>query len=95
MPSLRGLQNTKVVVDGYTDDVPVGPDLQRQGIINNIDLSSRRADGVASFLVSQGVNQSLVSAQGFGETQPIASNATEEGRAQNRRIEVTLIGDGS
>jgi chemotaxis protein MotB len=95
VPSLRGLQNTKVVVDGYTDNVPIGPDLRRQGIANNIDLSSRRADGVASFLVSQGVNQNLVSAQGFGETHPIASNATEEGRAQNRRIEVTLVGDGS
>jgi chemotaxis protein MotB len=95
VPSLRGLQNTKVVVDGYTDNVPVGPELRSQGIANNIDLSSRRADGVASYLASQGVNRNLLSAQGFGDAHPIASNETPQGRAQNRRIEVTLVGDGS
>jgi chemotaxis protein MotB len=95
VPSLQGLQSTKVVVDGYTDNVPIGAELRRQGIANNIDLSSRRADGVASFLRNQGVNPNLLSAQGFGDAHPIASNDTAEGRAQNRRIEVTLIGDGS
>jgi chemotaxis protein MotB len=95
VPSLQGLQSTKVVVDGYTDNVPVGPDLRRQGVSNNLDLSSKRADGVASFLTSQGVNRSLVSAQGFGDAHPIASNDTAQGRAKNRRIEVTLVGDGS
>jgi chemotaxis protein MotB len=95
VPSLQGLQNTKVVVDGYTDNVPIGADLRGQGISNNIDLSSRRADAVASFLTSQGVNQNLVSAQGFGDAHPVASNETAQGRAQNRRIEVTLVGDGS
>jgi chemotaxis protein MotB len=95
VPSLVGLKNTKVVVDGYTDNVPVGPELRSQGIANNIDLSSRRADGVVSYLASQGVNRNLLSAQGFGDAHPIASNETAQGRAQNRRIEVTLVGDGS
>ena len=83
------------MVDGYTDNVPVGPELRAQGIANNIDLSSRRADGVVSYLASRGVNPNLLSAQGFGDAHPITSNDTAEGRAQNRRIEVTLIGDGS
>jgi chemotaxis protein MotB len=95
VPALQGLQQTKVIVDGYTDNVPVGPDLARFGISNNLDLSSRRADGVATFLVQQGVNQNLVSAQGFGDSNPIASNDTPAGRAKNRRIEVTLRGPGT
>ncbi|MGZ6242828.1 MAG: OmpA/MotB family protein, partial [Candidatus Binataceae bacterium] len=44
---------------------------------------------------SQGVNPNLVSAQGFGDADPVASNATPEGRAQNRRVEVTLANSGS
>ncbi|MBN9510618.1 MAG: OmpA family protein [Alphaproteobacteria bacterium] len=95
VPALQGLQQTKVVVDGYTDNLPVGPELKAQGIADNLDLSSRRADGVVEYLASQGVNQNLLSAQGFGATNPIASNDTAEGRAKNRRIEVTLVGPGT
>lgn len=95
VPTLAGLKQTKVVVDGYTDNVPIGPELRREGIASNLDLSSRRADGVANYLIRQGVNQSLVSAQGFGEANPVASNSTPEGRAKNRRIEVTLVGPGN
>lgn len=95
VPTLKGLQNTKVVVDGYTDNVPIGAALRRGGITTNLDLSSRRADSVANFLVSQGVAQGTVSAQGFGDANPVASNATPEGRAKNRRIEVTLVGPGN
>ena len=95
VPTLQGLQQTKVVVDGYTDNVPVGPELQRMGIASNLDLSSRRADTVVQFLKSQGVNPNLLSAQGFGATNPVASNDTPEGRAKNRRIEVTLVGPGN
>ena len=64
-------------------------------IATNLELSSRRADGVVDYLVNQGLNQNLISAQGFGETNPVASNDTPEGRAQNRRIEVTLVGPGN
>src|SRR5438309_195459 len=52
VPQLRSLQNSKVVVHGFTDDVPVGPALQRAGIADNLDLSSRRAATVAAFLQS-------------------------------------------
>jgi len=92
VPTLSGLQQTKIIVDGYTDNVPIGPGLKREGISSNLELSSRRADVVVDYLVNQGVNQNLISAQGFGESNPVASNDTPEGRAQNRRIEVTLVG---
>jgi chemotaxis protein MotB len=95
LPALTGLQNTKIVVNGYTDNTPTGPELQRQGISNNIDLSSKRAGAVVTFLSSHGVNPNLLSAQGFGDTHPVAPNDTAEGRAKNRRVEIDLIGDGT
>jgi chemotaxis protein MotB len=95
VPTLSGFQQTKVVVDGYTDNVPIGRELQRMGISSNLDLSSRRADGVVDYLRRQGVNQNLLSAQGFGESNPVAPNDTPAGRAKNRRIEVTLVGPGN
>ena len=94
VPTLSGLQQTKIIVDGYTDNVPIGPGLKREGISSNLELSSRRADVVVEYLVNQGVNQNLISAQGFGQSNPVASNDTPEGRSQNRRIEVTLDGPG-
>ena len=94
-PRLRGLQNAKVVVYGYTDNAPVGPALQRQGIPDNLVLSARRAATVVSFLVSQGVNPNIISAKGVGDTRPIAPNDTPQGQAQNRRIEITVQGPGA
>ena len=95
VPTLSGFQNTKVVVNGYTDNVPIGPELARMGISSNLDLSSKRADGVADFLIRNGVSANLVSAQGMGESNPVAPNDTAAGRAKNRRIEVTLVGPGT
>jgi chemotaxis protein MotB len=95
VPKLRDLQNAKVVVYGYTDNTPVGPALQRQGISDNLVLSTRRAATVVSFLVSQGVNSNIISAKGFGDTHPEASNDTPQGRAANRRIEITIQGPGA
>jgi chemotaxis protein MotB len=95
LPQLQNLQNTNVVVYGYTDNQPVGPVLQRAGITNNIDLSSRRADNVVAYFRSQGVNPKILSAKGFGDTHPVAANDTAQGRAQNRRIEIVLEGPGA
>jgi chemotaxis protein MotB len=83
------------VVRGYTDNVSIGPGLRREGISTNLDLSSRRADNVVDYLVRKGVDQNLISAQGLGETNPVASNSTPDGRAQNRRIEIILVGPGN
>ena len=95
VPKLQSLQNAKVVVYGYTDNLPVGAPLQRAGIANNIDLSSRRADNVVAYLTSQGVNPNVISAKGFGDTHPVASNDTPDDRAKNRRIEIVLEGPGA
>ena len=94
-PKLAPFQQTKIVVNGYTDNAPVGPALQRQGITSNEVLSQKRAEAVMQYLISQGVKPGFISARGFGEADPIASNDTAQGRAQNRRVEVTLAGQTS
>jgi chemotaxis protein MotB len=94
-PRLAPFQQSKIVVNGYTDNAPVGRALQRQGITSNEVLSQKRADTVMQYLISQGVKPDMISARGFGEADPITSNATAEGRAQNRRVELTLSGQTS
>lgn len=69
----RGIQ-----VSGHTDSV--GNDAYNQ------NLSTQRADAVKGYLVKKGVDSALINSAGFGESQPIASNDTEAGRSQNRRI---------
>jgi hypothetical protein len=66
--------------------------LQRQGITSNEILSQKRAENVMEYVVSLGVKPDLVSAQGFGDSNPVASNDTAQGRAQNRRVELSLAG---
>jgi chemotaxis protein MotB len=95
VPILSSLHNTKIVVSGYTDNTPIGPQLQRMGVANNLDLSTRRANSVVSYLASHGVNPNLLSAQGFGDANPVVSNDTPQGRSRNRRVDITLIGDGT
>lgn len=87
-------QTTKIVVNGYTDTTPIGPGLMKEGVTSNLVLSQKRADTVMQFMISQGVKPSLISAQGFGDADPVASNETEAGRAQNRRVELTLASTG-
>jgi chemotaxis protein MotB len=74
--------------------VPIGPELRQQGVASNQDLSMRRAQTVVQYLISQGVNPNLLTAQGLGDTDPVAPNNTAQGRAQNRRVELTLPGQG-
>ena len=95
VPRLLGLPYAKIVVYGYTDNAPVGPGLQRAGINDNLTLSSRRAGAVVTFLISQGIKPDIISAKGFGDTHPVASNDTPQGRAANRRIEITAQGPGA
>jgi outer membrane protein OmpA-like peptidoglycan-associated protein len=95
VPIFRNFQHTTITVIGYTDNTPVGPQLQRMGISNNTDLSLKRASEAVAFFQSQGVNPNLLSAKGFGDANPVASNDTPEARAKNRRIEIVLNGDGT
>ena len=93
--SWRHSQQTTIIVTGYTDNVPIGPELQQQGIGSNQELSLKRAQTVANFLISQGVKPNLVQTRGLGDADPVAPNDTPQGRAQNRRVELTLAGSGT
>jgi chemotaxis protein MotB len=89
---LAPTQQNKIMVNGYTDNVPVGPALLQQGITSNQILSQKRAENVMEFLISKGMKPDLVEAHGYGDTQPVAKNDTAKGRATNRRVELTLAG---
>ena len=93
--NLAADQQDKLVVNGYTDNAPIGAGLKQQGITSNLILSQKRAEAVMQYMVSQGVKSNLVSAQGHGDADPVASNNTPKGRAQNRRVEITLAGTSS
>jgi adhesin transport system outer membrane protein len=80
---IKGTQLDVAIAVGHTDAMGSEP--------YNQALSERRAEAVKAYLVSQGVAADKVRTQGKGETEPVASNDTEEGRAKNRRVEVTLI----
>lgn len=71
-----------ILVDGHTDDE--GNDSY------NLDLSERRAGSVKNYLVSKGISASRISTKGYGATKPITTNTTDDGKAQNRRIEITI-----
>ena len=59
----------------------------------NQRLSERRAQSVSTFLVEQGIRPDTITAMGFGESRPVATNGTAEGRQQNRRVELVVSGD--
>lgn len=75
-------ENTDLLIVGHTDNV--GTEEYNHG------LSNRRADSAAEYLFAEGIQPSRVSTMGKGENDPIASNETEEGRSQNRRVEVVI-----
>ena len=79
---LNKFGKTYIDVNGHTDSTG--------SLQHNQALSERRAASVANYLASRGVDQRRVSTMGFGPSQPVASNATPEGRAQNRRVEVSI-----
>jgi OOP family OmpA-OmpF porin len=83
-PTFAARPRVEVRIDGHTDDE--GPE------DFNRDLSLRRARAVLDYMVAAGLPAANLSAEGFGESRPIADNGTAEGRAKNRRIEFTLEG---
>ena len=80
--SFRQYNQNSIEVVGHTDSTG--------SYSYNMELSQRRAQSVADYLLAQGVDPSRLSTRGMGPDQPVASNATAEGRAQNRRVEVIL-----
>lgn len=81
--SLLAYPDTTVQVIGHTDNTG--------GASYNLELSQRRAQSVSNVLISEGVPAGRVRSIGRGEDQPIASNLTPEGRAQNRRVEIVIL----
>lgn len=75
--------NNKIKVDGYTDATGT--------VEYNQWLSDKRAASVKKFLVDSGVQESRITAKGFGQSNPVGDNKTPEGRQKNRRVEVTIL----
>lgn len=75
--------NVNIEVAGHTDS--------RGSDKYNMNLSQRRAEAVRSYLVSKGIAADRLTAKGYGESQPVADNATDEGRFQNRRVELVPL----
>ena len=73
-----------LIAVGHTDSI--GSEQYNQG------LSERRANSVKNYLVSKGISADRIYTEGKGELSPVASNATREGRAQNRRVEIEIVG---
>jgi len=80
---LKSNPTLRIELGGHTDNV--GADAA------NMTLSDQRAQAVRDFVIAQGIDASRITAKGYGETKPVATNDTEEGRAQNRRTEVTVL----
>ncbi|HET6564799.1 MAG TPA: OmpA family protein [Xanthomonadales bacterium] len=80
---LNQYEDRNILIEGHTDNV--GSDA------NNMVLSTSRADSVQAYLLQQGIGGQRISATGMGESQPAASNDTETGRQENRRVEIVIL----
>jgi len=81
--SLQNNPETNILIIGHTD--ASGADAY------NLRLSDRRADAVKTYAMANGISSARLTTEGRGETEPIADNTTEEGKAQNRRVEVVIV----
>lgn len=88
---LKEVSNQPVLVEGHTDNQPI----KHSSWASNDALSLARAQAVVEYLVKQGVDAERVTALGSGETKPIASNDTPQGRQQNRRVEIVIVPQSS
>ncbi|KYG71137.1 type IX secretion system PorP/SprF family membrane protein [Roseivirga ehrenbergii] len=79
----RENNNLKLAIRGYTDN--------SGNADSNLQLSKERADSVKEYLISKGVTENRISAEGFGIANPRADNSTKEGRAKNRRVELAIV----
>jgi len=88
---LISLHGSKFAIEGHTDSLPTDPN---GPFPSNWELSTARATNVLRYLVDFGVPDDNFRVVGYGDTQPIASNDTEEGRALNRRIDIVILSEG-
>lgn len=85
---LARVPNRNFLVAGHTDNVPLG---RRSRYDSNWELSAARGVAVVRYLAAHGMSPERLAAAGYADTQPVASNDSEEGRAQNRRIEIIVL----
>jgi len=83
---LKDLPNP-VEVEGHTDSIPIST----EKFPSNWELSTARASSIVRYFIAKGINPERLKASGYADTKPIASNATPEGRAQNRRVEIVIL----
>lgn len=86
LPAFNRVPDYTIVVEGHTDNVPI----QTARFPSNWELAAGRAGSVVRHLQSRGLNPTRLRASGYADTRPIAANATPEGRAANRRVEITM-----
>lgn len=87
---LKNVKDKNIRVEGHTDNVPITSRLAKV-YPTNWELSAARAINVSKYLQQQGIDPAILSATAYGEYQPVADNATPEGRAKNRRIAIILL----
>jgi len=87
VPTLKEVKDKAIRIEGHTDNVPI----RSAQFPSNWELSAVRAINVAKYLQQQGLDPANLSAAAFSEYKPVADNTTKEGRAKNRRIEITLV----
>ena len=87
---LKTVTDKIIRVEGHTDNVPIAGTLAKR-YPTNWELSAARAITVTRYLEKEGLDPDLLSAAAFGEYQPVADNATPEGRAKTRRIAIVLL----
>jgi outer membrane protein OmpA-like peptidoglycan-associated protein len=85
--SLAKYPNTRTLIVGHTDAVG--------STVYNMDLSERRALSAANFITGEGVDRARISTAGRGETEPIATNDSDDGRRQNRRVEIAIYANAA
>ncbi len=90
VPNILSSPYYRVHVEGHTDNMPIRASYDKR-YVDNMELSFLRAKAVASILVENGISMDRISVTGYGETRPIASNETDEGRIKNRRVEIKLV----
>jgi chemotaxis protein MotB len=83
---LKDLPNP-VEVEGHTDSIPIST----EKFPSNWELSTARASSIVRYFIAKGINPERLKASGYADTKPIATNATPEGRAQNRRVEIVIL----
>lgn len=88
--TLKNVKDKAIRIEGHTDNVQIAGTLVRT-FPTNWELSAARAINVSKFLQEQGIDPGNLSAAAFAEHKPVADNSTKEGRAKNRRIEITLV----